>query len=74
MDNNVLGLVMQKGFYPYEYISNFYKFKEQLPSKERFYSSLTGKQISYEEYQHALIVWNKFEMKTIENYNDLNWK
>ena len=63
---------MQKGFYPYEYISNFYKFKEQLSSKKRFYSSLPGKQISYKEYQHALIVWNKFEMKTIENYNDLN--
>ena len=63
---------MQKGFYPYEYISNFYKFKEQLSSKKRFYSSLPGKQISYKEYQHALIVWNKFEMKTIEIYHDLN--
>ena len=57
---------------PYEYISNFYKFKEQLPSKEKFYSSLTGKQIRDKEYQYALIVWNKFEMKTIENYHDLN--
>ena len=25
---------MQKGFYPYEYMSDFEKFKEQLPSKE----------------------------------------
>ena len=28
--------------YPYEYISHFEKFKEQLPNKERFYSLLTG--------------------------------
>ena len=27
-DNNVLDLVKQKGFYPYEYISDFEKFKE----------------------------------------------
>ena len=32
-DNNVLDSVKQKGFYPYEYMSNFEKFKEQLQSK-----------------------------------------
>ena len=42
-DNNVLDLAKQKGFYPYEYMSHFEKFKEQLPSKEKFYSSLTSK-------------------------------
>ena len=41
-DNNVLDLVKQEGFYPDEYMSNFEKFKEQLPSKEKFYRSLTG--------------------------------
>ena len=44
-DNNILDLVKQKGFYPYEYMSDFEKFKEPLPSKEKFYSSLTGKKI-----------------------------
>ena len=41
-----LDLVKQKGFYPYEHMSDFEKFKEQLPSKEQIYSSLTGKQIN----------------------------
>ena len=27
-DNNVLDLVKHKGFYPYEYMSNFEKFKK----------------------------------------------
>ena len=44
-DNNMLDFVKQKGFYPYEYISDFEKFKEQLPNKEKFYSLLTGKEI-----------------------------
>ena len=39
----VLGLVKQKGFYPYEYISGFENFIGRLPIKEKFYSSLPGK-------------------------------
>ena len=50
LDNNVLDLVKHKGFYPYEYMSDFEKFKEKLPSKEKFYSSLTDKKISGKEY------------------------
>ena len=40
-EKNVLDLVKQKGLYPYEYMSDFEKFKEELPSKEKFYNSLT---------------------------------
>ena len=42
-DNNLLDLAQQKVFYPYEYVSSFEKFKEDLPSKDKFYSSLTGR-------------------------------
>ena len=35
-NNNVLDLVKQKGFYPYEYMNDFEKLKEELPSKENF--------------------------------------
>ena len=42
-ENDDDDLVKQKEFYPYEYMSNFEKFKEQLPSKEESYSSLTSK-------------------------------
>ena len=69
-DNNVLDLVKQKGFYHYEYMSNFQEFKEQLPSKENFYSLLTSKKISNKEYDHVLKVWNKFETKTMKDYHD----
>ena len=48
-DNNLLDLVKQRGFYPYEYMSNFEKFKEELLSKEKLYSPLTGKKISDKE-------------------------
>ena len=48
-DNNVLDLVKQKGFYPYEYINEFEKFKEELPRKKKFYSLLIGKKTGFEQ-------------------------
>ena len=62
-DKNVLDLVKQKGFYLYEYMSNFEKFKEESPSKEKFYSSLTDRQITGKEFLmlmfNILNVWKK---------------
>ena len=55
-------------------MSNFEKFKEEMPSKENFCSFLTGKQISDKEYNLVLKVWNKVEMKTMKNYHDLYLK
>ena len=48
-------------------MSDFENFKELLPSKEKFYSLLTGKKISGKEYERVLKVWNKFEMKTMKD-------
>ena len=73
-DANVLDLVKEKVFFPCGYISNFEKFKEEFPSKEKFYSSLIGRKISDKEYEHVLNVWNKFEMKKVKNYHGLNLK
>ena len=55
-------------------MSDFEKFKEELPIKEKFYSSLTDRKISDKEYEHVLNVWNKFEMKTMKDYHDLYLK
>ena len=67
-DKNKLDLVKQKGFYPYKYMNDFEKFKEELPSKTKFYSPLTGKKISDKEYDQVLKEWNKFKMKTLNDY------
>ena len=41
-DSGVLDLVKQKGFHPYEHMNSFEKFKEELSSKDKIYSLLTG--------------------------------
>ena len=55
-------------------MTGFEKFKEKLPRKGKFYSLLTGKNVSDKEYGHVLNIWNKFEMKTIKDYHDLYLK
>ena len=35
---------------------------------------MTGKIISDKDYEHALKVWNVFEMKTMKDYHDLYLK
>ena len=39
-----------------------------------FYSSLTGNKISNKEYEYALKIWERFEMKTMKDYHDLHLK
>ena len=66
---NVLELVKQKGFYPFEYTSDFGKLKEKLTRKEKCYRSLTDKNINAKEYEHVLNVWKKFEIKKMKDYH-----
>ena len=55
-------------------LSSFEKSKEQLWSKEKFYSSLTVHKISDKESEHVLKVWDKSEMKTMKDYHNLYLK
>ena len=78
-DKNKLDLVKKKEFYPFEYMTDFGKFKEKFPGKEKFYSSLTGKKNTGKEYvqrmaKNVLKVWSKFEMKTMKDCHDLYFK
>ena len=55
-------------------MTDFEKFKEELPSKEKFYSSLSNRKITDKKYEHVLNFWNKFQTKTVKDYHDLNLK
>ena len=65
-------LLTRKGVYPYDYVSSIDKLKEtKLPSKDEFYSKLNDEDISDEDYQHAINVWNTFNCQTLQDYHDL---
>ena len=64
-------LLTRKGVYPYDYVSSIDKLKEtKLPPEEAFYSKLY-EEISEEDFQHALNVWNTFNCLTLQDYHDL---
>ena len=65
----------RKGVYPYDYVTSIEKLQEtKLPPKEAFYSILCNEEISDEDYQHALNVWNTFDCQTLQDYHDLYLK
>ena len=67
-----LQLLKRKGVYPYEWLDSVERLNEtQLPSKDAFYSKLSGKGISKKDYKHAQKVWNVFNMKTMRDYHNL---
>ena len=70
-----LHLLPRMGVFPYEYWDSIERFdEEQLPSKEAFYSHLTGHAISDENYNHAQQVWREFDMHKLIEYHDLYLK
>lgn len=59
-------LLLRKQIYPYEYMDSEKRFDETaLPSKSAFFSSLTGEDISDEDYVHAQTVWDKFGIQNL---------
>lgn len=70
-----LQLLERKGVFPYDYIDSWSKLEETvLPSKEKFYSSLTDADISDDDYRFANQVWNGFNIATLGDYADLYMK
>ena len=68
-------LLTRKGVYPYDYVSSLDKLSEtKLPPKEEFYSKLNDEDITDEDYQHAINVWNTFGCKTLRDYHNLYLK
>ena len=51
-----------------------FKSLNTVTKKKMFFSSLTDKKISDKEYEHALTVWNMFEIKLMKDYHDMYLK
>jgi len=67
-------LLTRKCVFPYEYIDCVEKLDEMcLPSRESFYSSLTGDTVSESDYEHAN-VWQRFSIRMLGEYSDLYLK
>ena len=73
--NNDLHLLTDKGIYPYDWVDDIEKFKiKQLPHRSEFYSKLSEKDISEEDYKKAKQVWGHFNIKKFGEYHSLYLK
>ena len=60
-DNDIkkFNLLSRKVVYPYENMDSWKRFNEtELPSKDKFYSTLNLEDISDDDYAHVINVWN----------------
>ena len=65
-------LLTKKGIYPYDYFDEKEKYCEtELPEKEKFFNELNSKNISDEDYKHALNVFKTFKCKDLLDYSIL---
>ena len=65
-------LLLRKGVYAYEYMDSMNKFNEkELPTIDKFYSSLSNSNISKDDYNHAKKVWDLFKINNLGEYHDL---
>lgn len=63
-------LVCRKGVYPYQYFDCFEKFEEEkLPPRHEFRNDLSGEELSQEDYEHAINVWNTFNRTLYDLYD-----
>ena len=69
---NQLRLLLRKDVYPHDNVHSMRKWDQtSLPPKDALYSKLTDEGIIDEDYQHAQIVWNEFNIESIKDYHNL---
>jgi len=67
--------LLTRKVFPYEYIDCVEKLKEtELPPRDSFYSSLTSDTVSEKDYAHAINVWQRFSIRTLDEYSNLYLK
>lgn len=65
-------LLLRKGVYPYEHLSDISKLDaKELPPREAFYSQLSGSGVSEKDYNHAMRVWRVANVKNMREYTEL---
>lgn len=62
-------LMCSKSAFPYEYCTSWARLEEnELPIREKFYSSLTGTTVSESDYQRACKIFNVMGCSTLNDY------
>ena len=63
-------MLLQKGVFPYDYFKSIDQMREakNLPPREAFFNTLTGRCVSEDDYQHAMSVFSTFGCDSMYDY------
>ena len=67
-------MLKEKTAFPYEWLTNENLLDKQLPSIDKFYSSLKLGNISKEEYNKTIDIYKKLGCKNVEDYLEIYMK
>ena len=72
LNNDKINLIMKKGIFPYSWFDNLNKLNNTcLPNQSDFFNDLKNEHISDDDYNHAIKVWESFNIKTFKEYHDI---
>ena len=64
-------LLKEKGCFPYEWLTKENIYDKELPSIDKFYSSLKLQNISQKEYDKTLEIYKKLKYKNVKDYLEI---
>lgn len=67
-------IMCRKGFYPYDYVNNNKVFKKPLPSRDKFYNKLCQEELTVDDYDHVINVYQTMKCNNFGDYHDLYLK
>lgn len=63
--------MMEKGVYPYDYVTDDSVFSKGLPTADKFYNRLNDEHVNEDDYKHAQEVYKLFKCKNFGDYHNL---
>ena len=67
-------MLKEKTCFPYEWLTKENLLDKQLPSIDKFYSSLKLQNISKQEYNKTIDIFKKLKCKNIKDYSEIYMK
>ncbi|CAH1101740.1 unnamed protein product [Psylliodes chrysocephalus] len=75
LDEEKFKLLTRKGVFFYNYLTNIERLEEtKFPNQNSFYNKFMDQHITDTDYNHAKLVREKFNLKTLGDYSDLYMK
>ena len=71
---NNFELLKEKAFFPYERLNKHNIFDKELPSIDKFYSSLKLQNISQKQYDKTIEIFKKLKCKNVKDYLEIYMK